>query len=78
MSVYQMDFIVNICWDFPGGSEVKNPLASAGDTSLIPDPGRFHWPQSNEALRHSYGAHALEPVPLYERSHCSDKPVPCN
>ena len=49
MSVYQMDFIVNICWDFPGGSEVKNPLASAGDTSLIPDPGRFHWPQSNEA-----------------------------
>ena len=47
MSVYQMDFAVNIYWDFPGGSEVENLLASAGDMSLIPDPGRFHWPQSN-------------------------------
>ena len=31
----------------PGGSVVKNPLASAGDTSLIPDPGRSHVPRSN-------------------------------
>ena len=33
--------------DFPGGSEVKNPPANAGDRGSIPDPGRFHMPQSN-------------------------------
>ena len=27
---------------FPGGSVVKNPPASAGDTGLIPGPGRSH------------------------------------
>ena len=26
--------------DFPGGSVVKNPPANAGDTGLIPEPGR--------------------------------------
>jgi len=30
--------------DFPGGEEDKNPPASAGDTDLIPGPGRFHMP----------------------------------
>jgi len=34
---------------FPGDSVVKNLPANAGDTGLIPDPGRFHMPQSNEA-----------------------------
>ena len=29
-------------WDFPGGTVVKNPPASAGDTGLIPGPGRSH------------------------------------
>ena len=33
--------------DFPGGAVVKNPPASAGDTSLSPGPGRSHMPQSN-------------------------------
>ena len=28
--------------DFPGGPVVKNPPANAGDTSLIPGPGRSH------------------------------------
>ena len=28
--------------DFHGGSVVKNLPANAGDTGLIPDPGRFH------------------------------------
>ena len=28
--------------DFPGGPVVKNPPANAGDTGLIPCPGRFH------------------------------------
>ena len=26
---------------FPGDPVVKNPLANAGDTGLIPGPGRF-------------------------------------
>ena len=33
----------------PGGSELKHPLASAGDTGSIPDPERFRMPQSNQA-----------------------------
>ena len=33
--------------DFPGGSLVKNPHASAGDIGLISDPGRSHMPRSN-------------------------------
>ena len=32
---------------FPGGSVVKNPPASVGDTGSIPGPGRFHMLQSN-------------------------------
>ena len=35
------------CWDFPGSSLVKNPSASAECTGLIPEPGRFHIPESN-------------------------------
>ena len=33
----------------PGGSVVKNPLAKAGDTGLIPDLGGFHMPWSKQA-----------------------------
>ena len=33
--------------DAPGGPVVKNPLASVGDTGLIPGRGRFHMPQDN-------------------------------
>ena len=32
---------------FPGSSVVKNPPANAGDTGLIPDPGRSHMPRHN-------------------------------
>ena len=39
----------NVIEGFPGGSGVKNPHASAGDTGSIPDPGRSHMPRSNEA-----------------------------
>ena len=35
--------------DFPGGPVVKNLPANAGDTGLIPGPGRSHMPQGNEA-----------------------------
>ena len=33
--------------DFPGGAMVKNLPANAGDTGLIPGPGRSHMPRSN-------------------------------
>ena len=32
---------------FLGGSVVKNSLANAGDTGLIPSPGRSHMLQGN-------------------------------
>ena len=38
---------LNLVGDFPGGLVDKNPLANAGDTSSIPDPGRSHTPQGN-------------------------------
>ena len=34
-------------WDFPGGAEVKNLPANAGDTGSSPGPGRSHMPWSN-------------------------------
>ena len=33
--------------DFPGGTVDKNSPANAGNTSLIPGPGRFHMPWNN-------------------------------
>ena len=33
--------------DFPGGTVVKSLPANAGDTGLIPGPGRSHMPWSN-------------------------------
>ena len=33
--------------DFPGGTVVKDPPASAGDTRSSPGPGRPHMPRSN-------------------------------
>ena len=33
--------------DFPGSPVVKNPPANAGDTGLIPGPGRSHMPWGN-------------------------------
>ena len=35
--------------DFPGGREVKNPPANAGDMGLIPHLGRFHVLQGSGA-----------------------------
>ena len=76
---------------FPGDSVVKNLPAKAGDTGLIPDPGRSHMPQSNEAhvpqpLSLGFRAQelqlrkprALQPVLCSKRSHCSEKPKRCN
>ena len=33
--------------NFPGGPVVKNPLANARDTGLIPGPGRSHLPRGD-------------------------------
>ena len=33
----------------PDGPGAKNPPANAGDTGLVPGPGRFHVPQGNSA-----------------------------
>ena len=39
--------ILKAAGGFPGGTVVKNPPANAGDTGLIPGPGRSHMPWSN-------------------------------
>ena len=41
------DFSKIVLTGFPGGSVVKNPPASEGDTGLIPAPGRSYMPQSS-------------------------------
>ena len=38
---------------FPGGSVVKNTLANAGDTGLIPGPGRCPGEGNGNPLQHS-------------------------
>ena len=38
---------------FPGGSAVKNPLANAGDTSLIPGSGRSPGEGNGNLLQYS-------------------------
>ena len=72
----------------PGGWVVKNLPANAGDTSLIPDPGGSHVPQSNWACApqllspcsragscNSWSLWALEPVLCNKRNHGSEKPT---
>ena len=34
--------LVKNLWDFPEGTVIGNLPANAGDTDLIPGPGRFH------------------------------------
>ena len=46
---------------FPGGSVIKNLLASAGDTGSIPELGGSHMPLSNLPLCRDYVTRALEP-----------------
>ena len=38
---------IQYAWDFPGGAEIKNPPANAGDMGSSPGPGRSHMPRSN-------------------------------
>ena len=39
---------------FPGGPVVENTPANAGDTGLIPGPGRYHLPGATKPVCHSY------------------------
>ena len=55
---------------FPGGSVVKNPPDNAGDTGLIPDPGR-----PREAQEGPRCLGAIKPEFCNKRSHHSEKPV---
>ena len=69
--------------DFSGGTVVKNPPANAGDTGLIPRPGRFHTSWSNWACEPQLRAHGMqlltsicpEPVPWSKRSWRDEKPA---
>ena len=51
--------------DFPGGAEVKNPPANAGDTGSSPGPGRSHMPQGTKPVHHNYWTHGPQlPKPM--------------
>ena len=56
---------------FPGGLVIRNPLANAGDTGLIPDP-ICHG--AAKPMCHNYGVRALEPRNHSKRSHHSESP----
>ena len=60
--------------DFPGGTMVKNLLASAGDTGSIPGLRRLHMPQGNEAHAPP-SPHDPESVLCDRRGHRNEKPV---
>ena len=57
---------------FLGGPVVKNPPASAGDTSSTPALGKSKGSYAQAPQLPSL--HALEPVLRNERSHCNEKP----
>ena len=73
---------------FPGGTEVKNLPANAGNRGLSPGPGRSHMPGSNEACAPqllSLRSRAskpqllkptcLEPMLHNKRSHRNERPA---
>ena len=53
---------MNLFRGHPGGSVVKNLPANAGDMGSIPDPGRSHMLQSNQAR-------APQLLSLFSRAH---------
>lgn len=67
------------CGDFPSGPVVRNlppPQnnlpANAGDTDVIPGPGRSHMPQNNQACAATAEAHS--PQSLCSASREATKP----
>ena len=68
---------VNLCWadlGFPGGPVVKSLPANAADLGLIPGPGGFHKPWSNQAAEPQPLSSQPRPVLRSTRSHCDEKP----
>ena len=41
------EMLLKMIMDFPGGSVVNNPPASAGDKGSVPGPRRSHMPRNN-------------------------------
>ena len=56
---------------FPGGAVVRNPPANAGDTGLIPGPGRSHMSRSNKAC-------VPQLLSLHSRAHEPQLLSPCS
>ena len=52
---------VQLC--FPGASVVKHPPADAGDTGLIPDPGRSHMLRATKLCSRAQDPQLLNAVP---------------
>ena len=64
---------------------VKNPLANAGNTGLIPGSGRIHMCRAAKSMCHNYWAKALEPdcCTYWAQCHnywnsCALEPMLCN
>ena len=55
----------------------KYPPANAGDMGSVPDPGRFHMPQSNEARVPQLLTHVLQQLkPGHPRAHALQQEKP--
>ena len=55
MTLRCMEYLRQADQDFPGGPVVKYPPANAGDTGLIPGPGRSHTCfEATKPMCHSY------------------------
>ena len=64
---------------FPGGPVVKNPPCNAGDTSLIPGPGRSHMPWNNKAcVPQLLSQQSTAGAAKKKRSHRNETSAHCN
>ena len=61
-------------WNFAGGTVDKNPPANAGNTVLIPDPGRFHMSLATKPV-HQNCQRMLALGPVSRRGHHKEKPA---
>ena len=81
------DIIILVSWlkayilGLPWWSSGKESALQRRGQNLIPDPGRFHLPQSNRATttepmhQNYWSQQALEPVLCNKSRHCKEKPV---
>ena len=74
---FLFQYIKILGWDFPGGTENKNPPANAGDMGLIPGLGKSHMLWSLLAAT-TEACVPLEPIICNKRSHGNEKPTRCN